>query len=509
ICAAAETALKSSYDLERGGFGEAPKFPMPANLRFLLRRHARTASLEAKTMALDTLRAMARGGIFDQLGGGFARYSTDAAWRTPHFEKTLYDNAQLLENLADAWQVAPEPWALRALQETAAYLARDLKSSQGGFYCAQDADSHADDQAQGHKSEGAYYLWKKKEVEERLGPDGGDFCRRYGVVDEGNALSDPQGEFAGKCVLYEADPAAMDEPRAGAARAILLAARSKRTPPDLDDKILTSWNGLVVAGLARAYGATGDKRLLDLADGAADFIRRELCDGDGKRLWRCWREGTRGVAGMADDYVFLIHGLLELFEAGFKPDRLAWAVSLAEEALRLFSSSEGGLYQVASGEGAELFARAMEDHDGAEPAPSSVFVEACLRLYELTGREHYRVFARRTLDRFAAQLSARPLSMPYLLSCLERAGGKSTTLLLAGCDLPGADELLRAARSGLRPDVIVSGYRLADKDSLADLMPALRDIPTLPRARAYLCIDRVCGLPIEDAAELSRRLDAR
>jgi|CXWL01.1.fsa_nt_gi uncharacterized protein YyaL (SSP411 family) len=505
---AAEKSLRASFDAENAGFGGAPKFPMPANLRFLLRRHARTGDKDAKTMAVETLRAMTRGGIFDQLGGGYARYSTDEVWRIPHFEKMLYDNAQLLENLADAWVVSGDEEILRALKRTVDYLSRDLKAPGGGFYSAEDADSLPPDEPQGHKTEGAFYLWKKAEIDKILGKEAAAFCSRYGVVEGTNALADPHGEFIGKCVLYDKDPKLMEEAAAAEARAKLFLERSKRSRPSLDDKILTSWNGLAIAGLSRAFGATGNEAYLKLAEDATDFIKMNLSEDNGKIIWRRWRDGSRAIAGMADDYANLAYGLLELHESDFRADRLAWAVDLTEETLRRFAAPGGGLYQVAEGQAAELFARAIEDHDGVEPAPSSVMTEVCLRLHELTGRDGFRRFADETLERFGPRLSTRPLALPFLLTAFDRVLGKPKTLLISDADLPGGAELAAAARRKLRPDLVLTGYRDADKDALARIVPVVREIPKAPRARAYLCINHACGLPIEDAVELARRLDA-
>ncbi len=505
---AAEKSLRASFDAENAGFGGAPKFPMPANLRFLLRRHARTGDEDARTMAVETLRAMTRGGIFDQLGGGYARYSTDESWRIPHFEKMLYDNAQILENLADAWTVSRDEEIHRALTRTVEYLSRDLRAPEGGFYSAEDADSAPPDDIKGHKAEGAFYLWKKAEIGIILGNEAAAFCARYGVVEGTNALADPHGEFIGKCVLYDKDMTAMGEMAAADARAKLFSERAKRPRPSLDDKILTSWNGLAIAGLSRAFGATGNEAYLKLAEDATDFLRLHLSEDNGKIIWRRWRDGARAVAGMADDYAYLAYGLLELHEADFRADRLAWAADLAEEALRRFAAPGGGLYQVAEGQSTELFARAIEDHDGVEPAPSSVMAEVCLRLHELTGREDFRRFADETLERFGPRLSTRPLALPFMLTVFDRVLGKSAALLIAGADLPGGPELIAAARVKLRPDLVVAGYRAADKEALARVVPVVREIPNAPRARAYLCVNRACGLPIEDAAELARRLDA-
>ncbi len=502
----AERNLRASFDAENAGFGEAPKFPMPANLRLLLRRAARTGGADARTMAVETLRAMTRGGLFDQLGGGYARYSTDHAWRVPHFEKMLYDNAQLLECLADAWTLSGDEELKKALERTVAYLARDLKAPGGGFYSAEDADSLPHDEPHGHKMEGAFYLWRKAEVEAVLGKDAAAFCARYGVVEGTNAFSDPHGEFVGKCVLYDKDPGAMSEHEAEGARGKLFNERAKRPRPSLDDKILASWNGLAIAGLARAYAATGDERCLELAEAAANFVRREMTSEDGKTLWRRWRDGEKAISGMADDYAYMAYGMLALYEASFKPGYLAWAGELASEGIRRFAAEGGGLHQTSVDEGKELFTRSIEDHDGVEPAPSSVMADVCLRVYALNGDERFRRFAADVFERFGPAVSARPLGMPFLLTAWDRACGKSSTLLIADVDLPGGRELVGVAREKILPGLVFAAYKRDDKAAFTALYPMAKEISDGTKARAYLCVDRSCGLPITDPAELREKL---
>ena len=511
---AAAAAYRGAFDPEQAGFGGAPKFPSPSNQRFLLRRFARTGDAEAKSMAVETLRAMARGGIFDQVGGGFSRYSTDAEWRVPHFEKMLYDNAQLLENLADAVLVSRDAELERALRRTVEYLERDLRGTHGGFFSAEDADSlppelagKGDDDSHEHKEEGAFYLWSKTELEASLGSAAAAFAARYGVEANGNAPSDPHGEFEGKNILYDKDPGAMDEAAAATARQKLLAVRARRPRPGLDDKCLSSWNGLALSGLSRAFLAAGDARCLDLARGAASFLRKELASADGAALFHRWRDGQRAVAGLAEDYAFVAQGLIDLYEAGFDPKHLEWALLLAETAIERFGAPGGGVYQTAAGEAGELFARAVEDHDGVEPSAGSVLADAALRLHELTGREGLRRFADETLERFGARAGDRPLAMPYLLCALDRALGRAQTIVIAGLDLPGGGELLAAARARLRPGAVVAGFTKETKPALAALVPAVREMPDAPRAQAYVCAGGACGLPLMDAAALDRRLD--
>jgi uncharacterized protein YyaL (SSP411 family) len=511
----AEEAFASAYDNETAGFGGAPKFPMPSYQRFLLRRAARSSDPRCRSMAVESLRAMARGGIFDQVGGGFHRYSTDAEWRVPHFEKMLYDNAQLLENLADALLGGADEELSRALNRTVAYLRRDLRSPAGGFFSAEDADSlppelagKASNASHEHKEEGAFYLWTDAELKALLGELSPDFSARYGIEKNGNAPADPHDEFGGKNIPYDRDPAALAEPKAAKARGVLLAARAKRPRPALDDKCLASWNGLVLSGLSRAHIATRDPQLLELARGAADFLRREMSDESGGGLWHRWRDGHRAISGFADDYAYVAQGLFDLYEASFDTERLRWSLRLTEEAIARFGAPGGGLYQTGVADGRELFARALEDHDGVEPSPSAVLADVALRLYELTGRDVLRAWAEETLERFAPRMRERPTAAAYMLCALDRGLGRPKTTVIAGYDLPGGAELLAVVRAKLRPDLIVAGYNKESKAALAELLPAVAAMPALPRAAAYVCTGRACGLPIFERADLVGRLDA-
>ncbi|NNN06649.1 MAG: thioredoxin domain-containing protein [Elusimicrobia bacterium] len=513
--ARADAAFAGAFDPEQGGFGGAPKFPMPAFQRYLLRRAARTGDAQTAAPAVATLRAMTRGGIFDQVGGGFHRYSTDAQWRVPHFEKMLYDNAQLLENLADAVLLTRDAELAGALSRTAAYLTRDLRGAHGGFFSAEDADSlpaekagQTDDGSHAQKSEGAFYLWTAAELDAALGKDAPAFRARHGVEADGNAAHDPQGEFIGRNILFDRGPSAMEEPAAARAREILLARRARRPRPGLDDKCLSAWNGLALSGLSRAFMAVGEPGLLSAAQATGDFLRRELASADGRTLNRSWRGGTRSGEGLADDYAYVAAGLLDLYEADFDPARLRWALTLVEEAVRRFAAPGGGLFQTAEGGAPELIARALEDRDGVEPSASAVLADAALRLHALTGRGELRRFADETLERFAAGAGERPLSRAYLLSVLDRALGAPRTVLIAGLDLPGGAELLAAARARLRPDVLVASFTAATQKDLSDFLPAAAEVRLGDRAAVYVCIAGACGLPVFSAVELTARLDA-
>jgi uncharacterized protein YyaL (SSP411 family) len=360
-----ETALgafSSRFDKNFGGFSPAPKFPSPSIQNFLFAHYfyANNGIKKDKTallMGTATLRAMANGGIYDQLGGGFHRYSTDAKWHVPHFEKMLYDNAQLLKNYLDAFLITGDRFFEKIARETADYVLRDMTHLDGGFYSAEDADSLPSgknlEDTDKKKAEGAFYVWEQKEIKDLLGDGPGEiFSYRYGVKPEGNAEFDPFNEFRGKNILFNAhsidevankfDLSKEDiETSLIQSKLKLLAVRSKRHRPHLDDKVLTSWNGLMISALSRSYQVLGEKRYLEAAKNAAIFLRKNLYDEKTSSLFKRWRQGERKIAGMADDYAFLIQGLIDLYEADFDPGWIEWALKLMDEQIKLFYDAEG------------------------------------------------------------------------------------------------------------------------------------------------------------------------
>ena len=243
--------------------------------------------------------------------------------------------------------------------------------------------------------------------------------------------------------------------------------------------------------------------------GKADFVRRELATADGKILYRRWRDGSRAIPGMADDYAYMAYGLLGLYEVTLSPKHLEWCVDLVQESIRRFAADGGGLYQTALGDGTELFARAIEDHDGVEPSPGSVLADVCLRLYQTTGRDELRTFAENTFERFGPSMTSRPLGLPFLLTAFDRAVGNSKTVLISGADLPGGSDMLAALRAAAIPDLVVAGYNLNDKSAIGRIIPIVREFADAPRARAYVCVGGACGLPIDTADELIRRLNSK
>src|SRR5687768_9061130 len=389
--------FQMAFDRRQGGFGDAPKFPRPSELLFLLREHARRSqggrgAQAPLLMVTETLRAMALGGMRDHIGGGFHRYSVDAEWRVPHFEKMLYDQAQLALACLEAAQATGDRFFSDVAEDTLAYVMRDMTDAGGGFYSAEDADSvpseHAGDPA-AHKTEGAFYIWADGEIADLLGADADIARRRFGIESGGNAPHDPHGEFTGKNLLYVSEsvgdmaarlqmrPEDVDAALARV-RGRLFAARARRPRPHLDDKVLTAWNGLMIAAFARAARVLPDSPsapgYLEAARRAADFIHNTLWAASSGELKRRYRDGQAGIAGYAEDYAFLVCGLLELFQADGEARWLEWVMALqAAQDERFWDDSDGGWFST-TGADPTVLLRLKEDYDGAEPAAGSISV---------------------------------------------------------------------------------------------------------------------------------------
>jgi len=409
-------AFRRGFDPVHGGFGGAPKFPRPAVHNFLLRYWERTGNQEALAMVLTTLQAMARGGVHDHLGGGFHRYAVDERWRVPHFEKMLYDQAQLAVSYLEAFQATGEDFYAAVARRTLDYVLRDLTHPEGGFFSAEDADSAPDPAHPEIHREGAFYLWTRSEIEQLLGPAAEWFCRRYGVEPGGNVADDPQGEFTGRNILFEAH--SLEETAVqSAAVAKLREARETRPRPHRDDKILTAWNALMISALARAALPLKEPRYLTAARRATDFLcSRCLEERDGAlTLWRRYRDEEAAIPGFLEDYAFFVQALLDLHEADPGPRDLDLAVCLTARQRELFEDREEGGFFSAPAEDAGLVLRLKDDHDGAEPAGNSIAVLNLLRLAQKTGREEFRESADRAFQAFSGRCAAAPEVLPQML----------------------------------------------------------------------------------------------
>ena len=513
----------SSFDSRRGGFGGAPKFPRPSELLFLLREYARTGAANARDMALVTLRAMALGGMRDHLGGGFHRYSVDADWRVPHFEKMLYDQAQLVLAFAEAAQITGDRFYADVALDTLDYVRRDLTSPGGGFFSAEDADSVPPEHAhepRPHKMEGAFYIWGDDEIRDVLGDDAAVFRARFGILPDGNAPNDPQGEFTEKNLLYTArsldDVAAITgRPVEGVmdalrrARPLLMARRGSRPRPHLDDKVLTAWNGLMIAAFARAARTIdGAEPYLEAAQKAARFVREHLWQWSSQTLLRRYREGSSGVDAYAEDYAYLIFGLLELFQANGDPDWLEWATTLQRRQDELFWDANDGGWFSTTGRDESVLLRLKEDYDGAEPAASSVSVMNLLVLSHL-GVGDFSGQITRTLGVFASRLAQSGRAAPMMLAALSTYHAGTPQLVITGD--PSADDS-RALREVVihryLPTTIVVPLAPAARARISELLPWTTSMKEVDgRATAYLCRDFACEAPTTDAGELGRALD--
>jgi uncharacterized protein YyaL (SSP411 family) len=524
----AVTQFWEAFDWRHSGFGEAPKFPRPSELLFLLREYARAGNGDARDMVLKTLRAMALGGMRDHIGGGFHRYSVDSAWRVPHFEKMLYDQAQLVLTYLEAAQASGDRFYLEVAQDTLQYVMRQMTDEAGGFYSAEDADSVPPEQAAdplARKSEGAFYLWRAGEVDALLGEDAAIVKSRFGIEPHGNAPQDPQQEFTGKNLLYIAqsvDDLAERTGRAGdeiagvltAARLRLFAARLDRPRPHLDDKVLTSWNGLMIAAfsrMARALpglvddGRAGAAPYLQAAQRAASFVRDRLWLAGSGTLLRRFRAGHAEIDAYAEDHAYLIFGLLELFQADGDPGWLEWAVTLQRRQDDLFWDEADGGWFSTTGRDRSVLLRMKEDYDGAEPTASSVSVLNLLTLSHLIDNAQWTGRVERTLKLFGARLEQIGRAVPMMAAALSTSLAGMQQVVLAG-DEPARQQLARVVARRYLPFAITIEIRDEHRDRLATMMPFLAAMKPSSGGAAYVCREFTCQAPVSDAGALEGML---
>ena len=502
-------AFRRMFDTRLGGFGGAPKFPRPSVHNFLVRYYAETRNEEALEMVLLTLREMAKGGMNDQLGGGFHRYSVDERWFVPHFEKMLYDQAQLAISYLEAFQITRDGQYAAAAREIFSYVLRDLTHPEGGFYSAEDADSAPDPAHPKEKREGAFYVWTREEVEAVLGAsDVAIFNFRFGVEERGNVSEDPHGEFGGRNILFQAhtieETAEHFRIPADEARAILrsaslklLEARSRRPRPHLDDKILTGWNALMISAFAKGAQILEEPRYAEAARGAVRFIREHLWDGQRAILLRRFRDGESAIDGFLDDYAFLILALLDLYETTFEREDFQFAAALAERAIEHFEDREnGGFFSTEEG-GAYLVLRLKDDYDGAEPSGNSGMALALLRLARMTDRDDFRQAAERTLSAFASRLKTHGAGLPQMLVANAFAMARPQEIVLAASATDGdMPAMLAAIRRHFLPNTVILMARETGRS-----MPAIDDSAT-----AYVCENYACKLPVTSAEALEKQL---
>lgn len=526
-----------AFDPKWGGFGSAPKFPRASNLNFLFRCAAvqgvaSEPGAEAVKLATATLREMAKGGLHDHVGGGFHRYSVDEQWFVPHFEKMLYDQAQIAVNYLEAQQatgVETYGWVARDIFD---YVLRDLTHPAGGFYTAEDADSEVPGDKKAEHAEGAFYVWTAEELRALLGTDYEFFATQFGVREDGNVAGtlDPQGELRGKNILAARDSLAVTAGKFGlsietadtkvlALLGKLREARARRPRPQLDNKILTAGNGLMISALAKAAqvlesGGRAPGTYLAAAIRAAEFVQRELYDAGRGVLYRSWLEGRGMTEAFAEDYACLVQGLLDLYEASFEVRWLQWAVALQAEMDRGFWDETGGGYYNSRANDTSLVLRLKEDYDGAEPAPSSIAALNLLRLEGLVGgdRCEYRSRAERTIHALRARWSQSPQALPQMLCAVEQALEPPRHVVLAGD--PKAEDfraLAAVLHEGLGPRrTLLAADGGAGQRWLAERAPWLAEMkPMGGKATAYVCERFACQTSVTTGLELRRLLTAR
>jgi uncharacterized protein len=492
-------SLRSEHDARDGGFGGAPKFPPSGALFVLLRQHHATKEASLLDMATRTLDKMAAGGMYDQLGGGFHRYSTDAQWLVPHFEKMLYDNALLVQVYLEAFQVTGTPRYRQVALETLDYVLRDLRDEAGGFHSSEDADSQGE--------EGRFYVWTEAEIFEILGKDAGEkACQFFGVEPDGN-FSSHEAYHRGMNILHR--------PRGAASlvlkeawRAALLKARSARVRPGRDDKVLTSWNGLMISAFARGYQVTGKEAYLKAAQEAADFLLTKMrVDSD---LLRTYRNGIARIPGYLDDYACAIVALVDLYEASFEPRFLDAAQELCEEMITHFWDGDKSVFYATRADQALLIARPIPLHDGAEPSGNSMATLALLRLARLLDRDDFAEKGRDVLEHAQENMLRAPQGFLRMIAATDWLLRPGHEIALVGPrDSDSVQGFLRVAHAGFLPNkmLALSDPALPSTAALEKQIPLLQGKTLVSgQPAAYVCKNYACQLPSRTADELKKAL---
>ncbi len=512
--------FKSSYDSINGGFGGAPKFPQPGIPSLVLRVAKRFGDDDAVKMVLHTCERMAAGGIHDQLGGGFARYAVDAEWLVPHFEKMLYDNAQLAQLYLDAYLISEgrvprvpdsedggklglvelvppnESTYADTARDILDYVLRDMTHSGGGFFSAEDADS------EGH--EGKFYCWTQDELSKLLTVDEFNVATKYfGITARGNFVDHSHPTpLVGQNVLsiVDSEIAAEDLPLLASAKNKMSEVRARRIRPHLDDKILASWNGLMLGAFARASAVLGDEKYRAAAEKNLQFIREKLRDEKSQTLFHRWRDGERDNVQLLEAYAFLLSGVIDLYEATLEPKHLDFAIELAEAMLAKFFDAENGGFWQSAADSKDLILRVKDDYDGAEPSGNSVATLSLLKLGAITGRKNFTEAAEKTLRLFASRLQKFPQAMPFMLHALDFSLAEPKRIVITGGnDSKNFQELLRATHSVYQPNKIVLG-NVGAVEEFAKTLPAKNG------AVVYLCAGNSCQPPTDDAAVVKEML---
>lgn len=496
-------SFKKDYDQEFGGFGNKPKFPTSHTLSFLLRHFKRTGETHALNMVENTLRKIRHGGIYDQIGFGIHRYSTDSKWLVPHFEKMLYDQALFSIANLECYLITKDPFYLRSCRETLAYVQRKLSSKLGGFYSAEDADSEGE--------EGRFYLWKMEELVEILGKeDAFIFANEYQFQPEGNYLDEVSQKLTGKNIPHLTfKQSQLKSHNSEILRKRLLEAREKRVHPQLDDKVLTDWNGLMISAFARGAGALGDSSYLITAKKSANFCLKNLRKPDG-RLVKRWRQGKAGLASHLDDYAFLIQGLLDLYEASLDSQYLVEADQLTKLTIKLFEDKERGGFFLTAIDGEKLLVRPKEFYDGATPSGNSVMALNLARLFKITGNRLYNQKLLSLFSGFAGFIEKNPAGAEVLLQALDFMLNSPVELVVVGDSRSNeTQDFIRAINQRFLPYKILLFKDTFKADpALIKLVPFLNNQVQIDgKPTVYPCRNQTCDKPRTNLPALLQFLD--
>ena len=504
--------LSLRFDKTNGGFGRAPKFPTPHNLLFLLRYWHRTKNQQALDMVEKTLSSMRDGGVYDHIGYGFHRYSTDTEWIVPHFEKMLYDQAMLAMAYTEAYQATGNEDYTKTAKEIFEYVLRDMVSPEGGFYSAEDADSEG--------MEGKFYLWTEQEIRDILTEEQSELILKvFNVTKNGNYLEEASGQKTGTNILHRTESLSAIAPELGlspdeleskieSARQELFGYRENRIHPNKDDKILTDWNGLIIAALSKGAQTLEETRYKEAAERAVSFIYKNLIDENGRLLHR-YRDGESALQAHVDDYAFLIWGLLELYEATFKVEYLQKAIDLDDILMEYYWDKENGGFFFTADDGEKLLIRQKEIYDGAIPSGNSVAMLNMLKLESITGNSEYAKKASEIGKVFSSTINQSPSAYTQLMSALEFAKGKNYEIVISGKSPESEDskEILDIIRSTYIPNKVVL-FKSDDDTEITKIAEFTKHQESIDnKATVYICQNHVCNKPTTDIDEVEEFLN--
>ncbi|MFO8009942.1 MAG: thioredoxin domain-containing protein [Dehalococcoidia bacterium] len=497
LLSSAYEELAARFDSQYGGFGSAPKFPTPHNLLFLLRYWKNTHADKAMQMVEQTLQSMRCGGIYDHVGFGFHRYSTDREWLVPHFEKMLYDQAMLVTAYTEAYQATGNPKYEQTAREIITYVLRDMTAPEGGFYSAEDADSEGE--------EGKFYIWSEDEIRQVLGDEADSVINTFNISPEGNYREEATRQETGYNILHLKGLLSEEaESRWKAARQKLFEHRQKRIHPHKDDKLLTDWNGLMIAALSKAAQAFDEPEYAKSARMAADFILNTMRTPEGRLLHR-YRDGEAAISAYADDYAFFVWGLLELYEAIFETRYLSTALQLDQDFRKHFWDETQGGFFATPDDGERLFIRQKEIYDGAIPSANSVAMMNLLRLGRITANSEFEQRAERIGKAFSNDVEKAPVAYTQLMCALNFATGPTYEVVIAGdIGTEGTDNMLQKLSKTFLPNKVVI-YKSVEESSpeIHKIAPFTRDLVSIDgRATAYVCFNFSCSLPTTDPGKM-------